>query len=315
MKTEVQIREASKIIGLLSASLAELTDKKVPTFEEFVKPWLEQELANPALRDSTKRSKEYQVRRYLLPAFREVPLDKLGNADWNAWVKLTQDKPEIWRITRYFNPRKTLNEIMNAAFDQGVIERKPRLDNPDERRNVGRVLSDREMWWILRHTTYRIFRVFFYTLFKHGYRPREILKWERSMLRWENGKLWVDVPARITKTARARLAPVNPTAAKHICRLMKENPNARFVFESRIRPGQPQLSYHGAWKTACDKIKAKYPEFKHAVPYDSRRTKITRAMIAGEKPVYVAKLLDTSVLQIEKTYAKDDAATLEALVE
>lgn len=316
MKSEEQLKQASRIIEALSASLSGLADKKVPTLAEFGDQWIEQQLARTEIRESTKASKRYQWSRYLRPILGTIPVDQVGNHDWNALVKMTQSDYPTWRITRYFNPRKTLNEILLAAKTAGHRENTPKLDNPDEKRNVGRVLTDREKWWILRHTTYPIFRVIFYTFFKHGYRPREQLKWERSMIRWIDGRMWIDVPATITKTGRSRLAPVNQSAAKHICRLMKENPNSRFVFTNRIHPDKPQLSYHGAWATACRKVREKHPEFKHTVPYDSRRTKITDTMIEGKiSPVYLGMLLDTSVKQIESTYTKADAKTLEALVQ
>jgi integrase len=314
MKTESQIRDASKLIGMLSASLAELTERKAPTFGEFAKTVHEQKMASSELRDSTKRAWDYQYRTSL-PAFSDIPLDKFGNADWIKWVREMQGA-ERKRITRFFNARKAIVEVLNAALEQGVIERKPRLDNPDEKRNVGRVITDQETWWILRHTTYRIFRVFFYGLYKQGVRPREMLKWERSMIKTgPDGRMWVEVPARITKTARSRLMPVNQTLAKHICRIMKENPDSRFVFQNRIHPDSPQLSFHGAFKTACGKVRAKHPEFKKCVPYDWRRSFITRAMVKGKPPVYIAQLLDTSVGMLERVYTKEDKATLEALVE
>lgn len=40
-----------------------------------------------------------------------------------------------------------------------------------------------------------------------------------------------------------------------------------------------------------------------------------RSLTIGKPPVYIAKLLDTSVPMLERVYTKDDAATLEALVE
>jgi integrase len=90
---------------------------------------------------------------------------------------------------------------------------------------------------------------------------------------------------------------------------MKENPNSRFVFQNRIHPDRPQLSYHGAWKTAVMKA-----GIKPCVPYDMRRTKITDAMKRGDPPVFLGMLLDTSVGQIQNTYTKADAEALEALV-
>lgn len=314
---ETQVRDIQRTIERLNASMAVLTgERKVPTVGEFAEEFIVEQMASSEHRDSTKRAKEYQIRRNIVPAFGRLPLDKFGNIDWNAWIKLTKENPREWRITRYFNVRKTLTELFHKAKERGLVERVPKLDNPDERRNVGRVISDKETWWILRNTTYRIFRVFFYLLYKQGIRPREALKWERSMVKIaDDGKMWIDVPASITKTARSRLMPVNQTVAKHICRLMKENPNSRFVFQNRIHPDSPQLSYHGAFRTSLMKVIKAHPEMKPCVPYDWRRSFITRAMIAGKQPVYIAKLLDTSVPMLERVYTKDDKATLEALVE
>jgi hypothetical protein len=317
MSSEVQIREMQRTIEKLNMSMATLVgERRVPTVGEFAQEFITEELASTEHRESTKRAKEYQVRRNIIPAFGKLPMDGLGNIQWNAWIKETKANPRDWRITRYFNVRKLLTELFHKAKVRGIIENVPKLDNPDEHRNTGRVITDRETWWILRNTTYRIFRVFFYGLYKQGVRPREMLRWERSMIKTApDGRMWVEVPARITKTARSRLMPVNQTLAKHICRIMKENPDSRFVFQNRIHPDAPQLSYHGAFRTALMKARKAHPEMKPCVPYDWRRSFITRAMIAGKQPVYIAKLLDTSVPMLERVYTKDDAATMEALVE
>lgn len=312
--SDQRLREMQRQMVKLNESMAGFAgDRVTSTFGEFAQVYLAEKMASPEHRDSTKRATEYQFRRNLVPAFGQIPIDKFGNADWNRWIALMKsDTGRIKQVTRFFNARKTTMELLHAAQDRGMIDRVPRLAQPDERKRVGRVLSDKEVWLILRNTTYRIFRVFFYTMYKMGCRPREILKWEWSMIRLGDvGKsAWIEIPARITKTARARQIPINPTVTKHLLRQLKENPGARFVFQNRIHPDSPQLSYHGAWKTACMKA-----GIKKAVPYDLRRTKITRDMVAGKPPIYIAKLLDTSVNMIEGVYCKDDAGTMEALVE
>ncbi len=315
---EVQVREIQRTIENLNASMASLAGERTsPTLGEFAKEFMVEQMASSEHRDSTKTAKEYQVRRNIVPAFGHIPLDQFGNRDWNKWVKEMRSSTDRHKqITRFFNARKTVTELLHAAKARGRIESVPKLDNPDERRNVGRVVSERETWWILRSTTYKIFRLFFYVLYKHGYRPREVLRWERSMIKIaDDGKMWIDVPARITKVGKGRLVPVNQTAAKHICRLMKDNPNSRFVFQNRIHPDAPQLSYHGAFSTALAKAMGMHPEMEKCVPYDWRRSYITRMMILGKPPVYIAKNLGTSVPMLERVYTKDDAKTMEALVE
>ncbi len=52
----------------------------------------------------------------------------------------------------------------------------------------------------------------------------------------------------------------------------------------------------------------------HCVPYDYRRTFITYQMEKPDAPgVFVAKFLDTSMQQIEKTYAKAQKHTMEGI--
>lgn len=315
--SEEKLREMQRQVAKLTESIASMAGEKVvPTVGEFASEFLTEQLASSEHRESTKRAKEYQIRRNIIPAWGPMPMDKLGNVDWNKWIKLTKENPRDWRITRYFNVRKTLIEMLNNAKERGIISGVPRLDNPDKKRNTGRVITPLETWWILRNTTYRLFRVFFYVLYSHGFRPREVLKWERSMIKFDDhGKMWVEVSAEITKTAKARLVRVNTTAAKHICRLMKENPNSRFVFQNRIHPDAPQLSYSGAFRTACMKAQREHPGFLSCVPYDWRRGFITRAMIAGKPPVYIAKHCGTSVPMLENVYTKEDIATMEAMVE
>jgi integrase len=309
---EEKIREMQRQIVKLTESLAQMAgERRVPTFGEFAHKYQAEKMASSCLRESTKRAFEYQVRRNLVPAFGPIPLDKLGNADWNAWVvKMRSETGRHKQVTRFFNARKSATEILNAAKERGLIDRTPKLDNPDEHRNVGRVLSDQEFWLILRNTTYPIFRLFFYTMHKMGCRPREILRWEWSMIEWKaDGRGWITVPSAITKTGRSRRIPLNSNVSKHLKRIYDRGVNSRFVFPNRIHPDRPQLSYHGAWLTARSKAGV-----KPCVPYDMRRSKITNAMIRGDQPVYIAKLLDTSVKIIEGTYCKDDAKTLEEIV-
>ena len=290
--------------------MAKEITKPIPTVGEWISIYLERKLAKTSLRDSTKRASEYQFRRNLIPAFGKIPLNKFTAHDWNTWV-MKEQRENSGKITRFFNARKNMIEALHAAKEEGLLERVPKLDNPDEPKNVGRVLTDREVWLLLRNTTHRIFRLAFYTMYKMGCRPREILKWEWSMIKWDgaSGYAWLDVPSRITKTGRTRRIPLNPTVAKHLKRIYSRGVSSKFVFDNRIRSGTPQLSYHGAFATA--RRRAQIP---HCVPYDFRRTLITRAMAANKPGVYLAKVLDTSMKQIEGTYSKEQQDVMEAIV-
>lgn len=306
------LRSLQKQIAKLNATVAKAAgETKAPTFKEFALQYQAIKLARTDLRESTKKAFEYQLRRNLIPAFGHLPIDQLSSRDWNVWIQDTQAQ-ERKQLTRYFNARKCITEVMLRAYDDGIIDRKPKFENPDETKNVGRVLEDREVWLLLRNMTHRLFRLFFYTMAKMGCRPREILRWEWSMITWGDNprKAWIDIPARITKTGRTRKIPLNGSVARQLHRIYNSpTHDEKYVFPNRVRRGQPQLSYHGAWKTALKKA-----GIPHCVPYDFRRTFITRAMAANKPGVYVAKLLDTSMKQIEGTYAKAQQEVMEDIV-
>jgi integrase len=305
------LRSLQRQIEKLSASVNKAAgDSQALTFGEVASRFLTFKMNKASLRDSTKRATEYQHRRNLID-FAHIPIDKFGAPDWDHWVALQQQAEEK-KLTRFFNARKAVSEVLNYAHNEGMIDRKPKLDNPDEHRNVGRVVTEAEFELIQANVTYEIFRLFFFTLRRMGCRPREILRWEWDMIEWpteEGGKAWITIPARISKTVRSRKIPINAEVWVKLLAWRAQGPmNSKYVFPNRRHPGQPQLSYHGAWKTACTKAGV-----AKCVPHDYRRTFITVKMENNEPGVFVAKFLDTSMQQIERTYAKAQAATMEGI--
>lgn len=304
MTGDDQFRDLQRQFAKLSGQLDKLAgDRPALLFRDYAQPYCAQKLLNPTLRSATKASFANQVQKHLVPAFGHLALDKITNAEWLAWVMSNPG------ITRFFNARKTLVELLTAARSEGHIERMPKFDNPDIQRNTGRALEDKEIYAILRHSE-RPFRFIFYTFWKMGCRPREILRWEWDMIRWAGpGKAWIDIPARISKTDRSRSIPINSDVAALLWRRKERGNGSRFVFPSRDSLERPQLSYQSAWKSTLARA-----GISTATVYDFRRTFITRAAAAGKPLLYIAKHLDTSVGLIEKTYAKSQADVMEDIV-
>jgi integrase len=277
------------------------------SFATFAAHYLALKNDRPHIRESTKRAFAIQVINHLIPAFGALPIDKVTNAEWLRWVMKKRNTPKP-KMTRFFNPRKALAEIMIAAKEEGHLQKAPKFDNPDEAHNVGRCLEDKEIYQIIWMTR-RPFRIIFYMLFKMGIRPREMLQWKWEMIRFnEPGHTWIDIPARISKTDRQRSIPINPEVSRILhLRFMRGNGSV-FVFPHTERKDKPQLSYNSAWKTACKKAKVK------AVPYDLRRTFITRCAAEGKPLIYVAKALDTSTKMIENIYAKSQVEVMESII-
>lgn len=290
----------------LNAAVAKLAGNSiVPTFGQFAQEYLKEKLMRP-LRAATKRSFENQVRLHLVPGFGGILIDRLTNAIWLEWIEREQMK-EGRRLTKFFNARKCLIEILRAAQERGLIQKLPKLDNPDVHEPIGRVVEDSEMIRIFRAAR-RPFRLIFWIFWRMGCRPREILSWEWSMFQWdEPGKTWLTIPARISKNDRTRRIPLDPAVSRVLRRRHQCGNNSIFVFPARGDLNRPQYTYQSAWDTACGHAKV------DAMPYDMRRTRITKMAAAGKQVAFIAKVMDNSESIIRRFYLKDDVTTMENL--
>ncbi len=300
---EADIRALQRQIAKISGSIERIAgDKPRVLFRDFSAAYLAQKNMNPTLRFSTKRIFSHQVLNILGPAFGELSLEEITNPKFLEWVGQTRERG---RITRFFNARKALIEILRAAYDAGHIEKLPKFDNPDTPKDVGRVLEDAEVLAILWRSK-RPFRLIFYTFWLMGCRPREILQYEYSMLKEDRARTWINIPAAISKTGRFRSIPLPPRVVRLINRRKRVSP---FLFPSQVNITKPQLSYASAWRTACRKAGV-----KKTTPYDFRRTWITKRAIENKPLMDIALYLDTSVPMIQKTYYKSQADVMEGLV-
>lgn len=302
-----QLKDLQRQIAKLNESMSRLAgEQEAIRFESFAQEYLKRKLLNPTLRRATKESFRNQVQKHLIPAFGGLELRQITNAVFLQWV--TQKRASVPNY-RFFNGRKSLIETLTAAVAEGHLERVPKFDNPDEKRDVGRAMEQREVLQILRHTRERFFRFYFFVLWKMGCRPREILQWEWAMITWnEPGHTWIDIPARISKTGRSRRIPINPQVSLRLYRMFQAGVNSRFVFPKTDDLNRFQYEYSGQWRRACRQAGIK------AMPYDLRRTFITKCAAEGKPLIYVAKALDTSTKMIESVYAKAQVDVMEEII-
>ena len=294
-------------IAELSASVVGLhTKKPVMLFGDYARAYLASKLLRASLRESTKTAFICHVEQHLLPRFGLLPLDKITAAVWLEWI--TEEK----KLTKFFNARKSMMEILIAAKEDGQLERLPKLENPDIYEDVGRVLSDKEVERILWRCR-RPFRLIFYVMWRMGCRPREILQWEWSMIDFGMEPADIAIPKRITKVDKARLIPLNEDVSRYLRARWLRGNGSPFVFPAANNPRRPELrdiprcqhSYYAAWATACRRAKV-----ENAMPYDLRRSYVTQRAGAGIPLLHLAQYLGTSVGMLEKIYAKRDAGAL-----
>lgn len=304
--SDEQIKTLKRQIDQINKSISKMAgDTPKTLFKDIARKYLKTKSSSSWVRDSTKAVLKNEIENYLIPAFGEYALDEITNSIWLTWVNEVRKDS---KRSQFFNARKVLVAILGWSRIEGLLDKVPQLEDTDVKREVGRSLSQKEVLTIIWHSN-RPFRFIFYTFWKMGCRPREILQWKWKMIEWvEPGQTWISIPAEISKTNRARKIPINPEVSSFLYRRFQKGNGSEFVFPREEDPLKPQRTYNTAWDRVAKKCKIK------AVPYDLRRTFVSRCAAEGKPLLYVAKLLDSSIDMLEHIYAKTQADTMEKIV-
>ena len=145
------------------------------------------------------------------------------------------------------------------------------------------------------------------------------------MINWREGEFGViSIPARITKTRRARTIPLHSVIAGKL-RERQKSSKSIYVFPSPdTQKGKDfhMVEYRHAWEGALERAqklaregKPKPKEITHCVIYDLRRTFVTNCAKRGKPILWVAKYIDSSTTMLEKFYAKTQHEALQGVIE
>lgn len=265
-------------------------------FDRYAEKFLERRLENNSLREGTKRLTEYEVKR-LIDGLGYLRIDKITAERYEEWVK---DSRASGERSKFSNARKYLIQILRDAHDAGYLDRVPKIPNLDAPPAGPKYLHRHQIRAILHSCRSRMMKLMFYIMWKQGARPGEILQYEWGMIRWNEGE-WgsIHIPARITKTNRARVIPLNSRVSR-VLRYLYRSPNrapTQFVFPAVKNPGQPYQQYHGTWKRSCLDAGV-----DGVTPYALRDTFVTDRLKQGISMAFVAKYIDSSPKMLSDKY-------------
>jgi integrase len=279
-------------------------------FGDYAQAHLDRKLARPDS-DFSKNSKRTSknATRHLIEAFGHLKLEKVTEERWEDYCnQCSQDGVP----PKFFNRLKELKEVLRRAHRNGLIKRLPEFRNPDPETDAGRYLEDWEVKALIKAASPDT-ALLVEVMWRQGPRPDEALQYEWSMINWRAAKHGaISIPARITKTRRARTIPLNSKIAAKLKARQKAS-KSTYVFPSPDTEKGPDfriVEYKTGWEGAL-----KRSGIPHAVPYDLRRTFITNCAKRGKAILWVAKYTDTSTQMIERFYAKVQQDSLQGVVE
>lgn len=265
-----------------------------PLFGDYVAdPWMAGR--RDRWKPSTLKSVESLLRSRLLPAFGDLPLDRIAPADVDAWFdRFSAPSPG--------NANKglaLLRQIMNHAVDDGHVAVNPaRLTRTNPRPRHTRFLSAEEIVRLHealdacvaerpdREKQAEIIRLLLYT----GCRKSEI-----KDLRWS------EVCGDALRLADAKTGPRTvflSADARAVIERQRTGQEGTFVFPSPVRPGRPLSDALSLWP----RVRAR-AGLTGVRLHDLRHTYASQAVMQGIPLPVVARLLGHSEARMTLRYA------------
>ncbi len=262
-------------------------ETKIPTVREALESWLvsiEKQTASSTLRDYKSA-----VRYHLIPAFGDLPLDKLSAQAVRTWMAGLKEITHK-RINNILVP---LRGALGDAFHDGVIDRNPmdRIKNlPLETREPD-PFTPEEVGLIL-HTAEGTFRNLIQFAFWTGLRTSELIALEWGDVDWKRGSVFVRraivrnvVKETKTKAGMREVKLLDP--AREAVEAQKEHsllPGGR-IFTNPItkKPWNDDTAIMRHWQSVLKKSGIRYRN-----PYQTRHTYASLLLSAGENPMWVA---------------------------
>lgn len=302
--------EAKLVLGQLGIS--EPSQAPVTTFDEIAQVWLES-YVKPLRRDSTYERYRDILRRHVLPAIGEEPVDQIKRQQLRN-LFLHKKKAGLSR-SMICLIRDVISGTMGYAVDEELIPANPvfgvlkRLQLERQKQITIEPMNDQEVQLFL-DTCYRYYRVyweFFLCAFRTGMRLGELLGLKWSDVDWNQKFIRVERSYKRgrydqTKTGKVRRVDMSDQLIEGLKRLLTErkkealkigqNEPLEVVFH---RDGKPIEQNHirRVYKRVLKKAGIREMRL-----HDIRHTFASLLLSYGETPVYVKEQLGHSSIKM-----------------
>lgn len=213
-----------------------------------------------------------QVREY----FGHLLITEIDEAFWLEWVRTRGRKLN----KRLGDLSKYLSKVLAFAHLQKLIDRKPRIKNPDSKNTEVVTYSVQQIRSLLKSAAPEI-RDLIILGAECGMRPYEARRLQWGMIDFGK-KVTIELPASFTKTRTYREFVAGPQSSDMLRRRRKER-NGEFVFPSDQDPKKPinEITFSRRWRKAVKAAKLPAGSKFHWL----RHTFFTMALLDAGKPL------------------------------
>jgi integrase len=263
---------------------------------------------------ATKGTKSYYTHQryaqcvaHLKPLIKNMTADEITNEWWlSEYVPFKRKHFGVGR--KFFNERKTLLAFLKSLYEQTIIDRMPKIENPDPKSDIGRVITDSEIERLLSNAEPDL-RLQIEMALRMFMRRGEILQLASDRVDIEKGI--INLKAADTKIRKARSFAISAKLLPQIASRLGDG--RAYLFHA---PGEANkaLSRGGnkrAWATCKRRAKVKC-RF-----HDLRHTALTKAFKTSTNPALICHYAGLSLEVAQNTYLHftvDDTKCVSELV-
>ncbi len=260
-------------------------------------------LTKSSLSHATKDSVKY-AGQHLVPVIGNLYPDELTETWWlNSYVPMQKVKRGN---CKFFNEWKWLSTYLNFLHREGIIERLPKLKNPDGPSEEGLNLEDDEINVFYRNANDDL-QLQIDLGFEHFMRRSEVLLMPWSEIDFK--KRCIELPPERTKIRKKRTVPLNDRVLVKL-KTRKAASKSPFVFPSPKDQNKPvgRLGNQSAWENAIARANGEGPVIRHeATFHDLRHSGLTRAFKATNRYLEICVMAGLDLKVALKVYVHLDA--------
>lgn len=256
--------------------------------------------------ESTKKRKSFQTTesikysgKHLLPHITGLYAEQITTEWWeNIYIPA---KREEKKDRKFFNEWKWLTSFLVSLHRNGLIDRLPKLENPDPPRAEGLNLEDSELDALYEFGSEDL-RLQLDLGFKHFMRRSEVLLLPFAEINFRKG--FIDLPAHRTKIRKARKIPLNDDVIEKL-KARKSQNGSPFVFPSPrdIRVPIGRLGNQSAWESSINKANEETMLINPCATFhDLRHSGLSRAFVATNRYAEICVVAGLSLEEAMKTY-------------
>lgn len=299
----VRVKARTKADAMIQSWLDDkpITYRDQIQFGPFALKYLEHIETSTKLKPRTKEQARIYIK-ILVEHLGFMAITEISEGFFDEWIEEFKHKSDRATFADY---AKYLSKTLRHAHAKGVINRMPKIRNPDPKKKTGRLYTHDEAFKMLGACNI-VTELQFRLSLQCFMRLREVLglKWERVNL--ETGLIILNAEDVKTgsQTGEGRSLFVNQEVLDLLIARRKIVKGSPFIFPSPQDPHKHQWENRSAWK----KVKQDAGITGKARWHDLRHTALTWALIEKKmNPILVSKYAGVSVRTIERVYLKVSA--------